>query len=119
LEGFERERFFEDEIMPIIRDFFRPEFINRFDEMVVFNPLSVDDLVMISRLQIEKIEERLKDKNITIKVSEQKLHDFAKKSYNPAFGARPLIRLLQDQIENVIARKFITGEIEEGDVVNF
>lgn len=118
LTGFDREKFFEQEIMPILKLYFRPEFINRFDEIVIFNSLEVSQLQEIANLQIEKIRQRLKDKAISLNVSEQKLKELASKSYNPSFGARPLIRLIQEQIENVLARKIISGEIKQGDTVN-
>ncbi len=118
LEGFDRERFYEEEILPLLKMHFRPEFVNRFDEIVVFNPLTIDVLKTIAKIQIQKVQERLKDKKITLNVSDQKLTEFAEKSYNPAFVARPLIRLIQEQVENVLARKIIGGEIKEGDVVN-
>ncbi len=117
MEGVEREKFYEQEILPLLRQHFRPEFINRFDEIVVFEPLDVNELVQIAKLQMVQVQKRLKDKNINLEVSEEKLREFAKKSYNPAFGARPLIRLIQDQVENVIARKIISGEIKEGETV--
>lgn len=118
LEGFDRERFLEDEILPIVKEYFRPEFINRFDEIVTFNPLGLNELATIAELQIKKIQERIADKKITINVSQPKLTELAQKAYNPAFGARPLIRLIQDQVENIIARKIISGEIKEGDTIN-
>jgi len=118
LSGFERDRFYEEEILPLLKSGFRPEFINRFDEIVVFNPLGINDLKIIARLQINKIQKRLTDKEIKIKVSDTKLQDLAQKSYNPSFGARPLIRLIQENIENVIAKKIINGEIKKGDTIS-
>lgn len=117
LKGFEREKFYEQEILPLLKDHFRPEFINRFDEIVAFNPLGIEELKVIGKLQIQKVQNRLHDKKITLQVSEEKLSQFAEKAHNPAFGARPLIRLIQEEVENVIARKIISGEIKEGDTV--
>jgi ATP-dependent Clp protease ATP-binding subunit ClpC len=118
LQGFEKEKFYEDEIIPILKTYFRPEFINRFDEVVIFNPLGIHELKVIASLQIAKIQQRLKEKKIVLKVSDEKLAGFAQKSYKPAFGARPLIRLIQEEVENVLARKIISGEIKDGDTVN-
>jgi len=116
---FDFEKFTEDELIPVLKQYFRPEFINRFDDIVIFNPLGKEQLVKIAKLQIESISERLKDKKISINVSEEKLIEFAEKSYNPAFGARQLLRFIQDKIENVVAKKILSGEIKEGDIVNF
>lgn len=118
LTGFKREKFYEEEILPLLKLHFRPEFINRFDEIVIFNPLEAEQLKEIAKLQIAKIQKRLTEKKITLNISDQKLSEFAKKSYNPAFGARPLIRLIQDQVENTLAKKIISGEVNEGDTVN-
>ena len=117
--SFDREKFYEEEIIPILREYFRPEFINRFDEVVVFNPLGIEELMIIAKLQIKDIQERLSDKKITINASDKTLQQYAQKSNNPAYGARPLIRLLQDNIENVIARKIINGELNEGQTITF
>lgn len=119
LTGFSREKFLEEEIHPILKEYFRIEFINRFDDIVLFNPLSVDVLVSIAKLQIDKIQKKLEEKKIQIKISDNKLLELAEKSYNPAFGARPLIRIIQEQIENTLARKIVSGEIREGDVATF
>ncbi|MFC1780318.1 AAA family ATPase [Patescibacteria group bacterium] len=118
LQGFEKDKFYEEEIIPILKTYFRPEFVNRFDEVVVFNPLGVNELKIIASLQIAKIQQRLKEKKIVLNVSDTKLTEFAQKSYKPAFGARPLIRLLQEEVENVLARKIISGEIKNGDTIN-
>ncbi|MBN2016010.1 ATP-dependent Clp protease ATP-binding subunit [Candidatus Dojkabacteria bacterium] len=118
LVGFERERFYEEEILPLLKHYFRPEFINRFDEIVIFNPLGIAELKIIAKQQINKIQERLEDKNIRINISDTKLEELARKSYKPAFGARPLIRVIQEDIENVLARKIISGEVKDGDVLN-
>lgn len=118
LQGFTREKFIEEEIVPTLKLYFRPEFINRFDEIVIFKPLGTEELIIIARLQIAKIQKRLSEQRINLQVSESKLTELAQKAYKPAFGARPLIRLIQEQIENVLARKIISGEIKEGDTVN-
>lgn len=107
--------FIENTIIPILRDYFRPEFINRFDEVVVFNPLGIEELVQIAKLQIKKIQKRLEEKGIKIEVSDETLRNYATEAYNPDFGARPLKRLLQDRIENVVAKSIIEGKIKEGD----
>jgi ATP-dependent Clp protease ATP-binding subunit ClpC len=118
LTGFDREKFYDEYILPILKQYFRPEFINRFDEIVVFHPLTLEELEKIARIQIQKTQERLVEKNIQLIVSDERLKEYAQRSYNPSFGARPLIRLLQEQVENMLARKIISGEIKEGETVH-
>ncbi|MBU0975825.1 MAG: ATP-dependent Clp protease ATP-binding subunit [Patescibacteria group bacterium] len=114
----ERTMFYDKNILPVLRQYFLPEFINRFDEVILFNPLTQDELTEIARLQIKKMQARIQDKKITLEVSDEKIQELVQKGYKPRFGARPIIRVIQEQIENVIARKIISGEIKEGDVVN-
>lgn len=109
--------FIQETIIPILRDYFRPEFINRFDEVVVFNPLGKEELIQIARLQIKKIEQRLAEQNIKLVVKEETLQAYANETYNPQFGARPLKRLIQDQVENKVARMIIEGQIKPGGVL--
>ena len=118
LSGFDKEEFLKNQIIPILKSYFRPEFINRFDDIIVFNELGVEELFQISKLQIKKIQKRLEDKQITLNVSNEKLMSLAKKAYNPTFGARQLIRLIQNEIENIVAHKIISGEINQGETVN-
>ncbi|MDD3648414.1 MAG: ATP-dependent Clp protease ATP-binding subunit [Candidatus Dojkabacteria bacterium] len=114
----DRTAFYDETVLPVLRQYFLPEFINRFDEVIMFNALTQDELVEIARLQIMKIQERIKDKNIVLQISEEKIRELVAKGSKPRFGARPIIRVIQEQIENVIARKIISGEIKEGDIVN-
>lgn len=109
--------FIQETIIPILRDYFRPEFINRFDEVVVFNPLGKEELIQIARLQIKKIEQRLAEQNIKLVVKEETLQAYANETYNPQFGARPLKRLIQDQVENKVARMIIEGQVKPGGVL--
>ncbi|MEI6886686.1 MAG: ATP-dependent Clp protease ATP-binding subunit [bacterium] len=109
--------FLQNELMPILKDYFRPEFINRFDDIVIFNPLTKEALGKIVRIQISKIEEKLKDKGIKISLSDEVVNTIVEKTYNPQFGARPTIRLMQDKIENWIAKQIIEGKITNGQVL--
>ena len=116
---FDRKAFFEKEIMPVIRQYFRPEFINRFDDLVLFNPLTKAELIEIARLKIQQLEKRMAEKKIMLDVSDEKLKHLVEISYNPSFGARPLERAIREQVENVIANKIISGEIKEGDIIKW
>lgn len=106
--------FVQKEMMPLLLSYFRPEFINRFDDIVLFKPLLIKDLKNIANLSIEELNERLKDKDITIQIKEETLEKLSRINYNPKFGARPLKRAIREQIEDYIAHKIIFNEIENG-----
>ncbi len=106
-----------EELIPILRNHFRPEFINRFDDIVIFNALGVPELVEIAKLKIARIQDNLKEKNIHLEVAEDRLKQMVAAAYDPSFGARPIERMLREQIENKIAHSIIAGELNEGDVV--
>jgi ATP-dependent Clp protease ATP-binding subunit ClpB len=96
---------------------FKPEFLNRIDEVIIFRNLTKEDLKAIVKLQLEALKERAKEKGIELIFSE-KLEEFlAKEGYDPAYGARPLKRLIQKKIQNELALKILKGEIKEGDRV--
>ena len=103
--------------MPILKDYFRPEFINRFDDIVIFNPLSKEALSKIVKLQITKIEEKLKDKGIKLSIQENVIQEIVNRTYDPNFGARPTIRFMQDKIENWIAKQIIEENIKDKQVL--
>lgn len=96
---------------------FKPEFLNRIDEIIIFRSLTPDQIKAIVKLQLEALAQRVKEKGIEISFSER-LKDFlAKEGYDPAYGARPLKRLIQRTIQNELALKILKGEIKEGDKV--
>ena len=95
----------------------RPELINRFDSIIVFKPLTLDNVLSISKLMIKKIEKNLSSKGIGLLYDEAGLLKLAKAGYDPKFGARPLRRLLQDKIENEIANLILTKQLNRRDTV--
>ena len=97
---------------------FRPEFINRVDETILFSPLSVEEMEQIVDLQLKEIQDRLNDYDIKVKLTEGARKWLAKTGYDPAFGARPLRRALQKYVESPLSVKLLGGEIEAGDAVN-
>lgn len=119
LQQFSREKINteipREELLPVLRQYFRPEFINRFDDIVVFNPLGVAELVQIAKLKIERIKENLKEKRIQLTVSDERLFVLVQAAYEPGFGARPIERMIREKIENKIANAIISGELKEGD----
>ncbi|MGH2406412.1 MAG: AAA family ATPase, partial [bacterium] len=100
-----------------LRKAMRPEFLNRIDEIIVFRPLSEDQLSEIVGLQIKGLAVRLRAQGIEIEVTDAARRHLAKEGYSPDFGARLLRRLIQREIENVIARKILAGEIKSGETV--
>ncbi|MDR2610348.1 MAG: ATP-dependent chaperone ClpB [Clostridiales Family XIII bacterium] len=94
---------------------FRPEFINRIDDIVVFSPLTEDDIVKIIDIAVAELQERLEDRNIRLNITDNTKRFIAQETYSPAYGARPVGRYLQKNIETEIAAKIISGEIKDGD----
>lgn len=96
---------------------FRPEFLNRLDDIIVFKSLTVDDLRKIIALEMNKLNERLKEKKIKLVLAESAVGFLLEKGYNPEFGARPLRRTMEHYIEDALAELVLKGIIKEGDVV--
>ncbi|MBM4388092.1 MAG: AAA family ATPase, partial [Deltaproteobacteria bacterium] len=112
-EGGERD--LKDKIMDALRSHFRPEFLNRIDEIVVFNPLRPRDIEKIVDIQLQRVAKRLEVKNIKLQVMPAAKKLLAKEGYDPNFGARPLKRLIQRLILDPLAEKTVLGNIREGD----
>ena len=100
-----------------LRKALRPEFLNRIDEVIVFRPLSEEQLVEIVGLQVANLAARLAAQGVGLEVTDTAKQHLAKEGYNPDFGARPLRRLIQREIENTVARKLLAGEVRAGEVV--
>ena len=96
---------------------FRPEFINRIDDIVVFAPLTEDQIKQIIDLAAEQIRARLEDKGMSLVITDAAKTLIAEESYSPAYGARPVKRYLQKHLETAIAEKIIRGEVKEGGVI--
>lgn len=101
----------------VVRQAFKPEFINRLDDIVVFSPLSTDDLGQIVSLQIDRLERRLADRRLQLAVTPDARTWLAERGYDPVYGARPLRRLMQHEIDDALARAILSGAISDGDVV--
>jgi ATP-dependent Clp protease ATP-binding subunit ClpC len=107
----------KEKVEESLKDYFRPEFLNRIDEVVVFDMLGKKEIEAIVRIRIDQVLARLKDKGITIDVDEKALSHLADVGYNPMYGARPLNRLIQTKVLNPIAQYIIAEEISSGDTV--
>lgn len=100
-----------------LRQIYRPEFLNRFDDVIVFAPLTQDDVAGITYLLVSKIEERLKAKGLNFQIDDEAVHELAQQGYDPKFGARPLRRVLQDKVENLIAERILQGDVGRRDTI--
>jgi len=113
-----REQEMKEKIDRILKDNFKLEFLNRIDEIVIFRNLDKNTLCKIVDLELEKVEKRLKDKNITIKIASKVKKLLSEKGFDITFGARPLKRIIQNLILDELALDIIEGKIKEGDKVN-
>jgi len=96
---------------------FRPEFINRIDEVVVFHPLAVEQIQGIANIQLGLLNRRLQDKELQLEVTSEAIHHLAQVGYDPVYGARPLKRAIQQGIENPLAQQILSGDYVPGDVI--
>jgi len=104
----------KEQALEILRQSFRPEFLNRVDEIVVFHPLEIAQLRQIVEIQIQRLRKRLEERKIELELTTRSLDYFAEHGYDPVYGARPLKRLIQRELETAIGRKMISGEITDG-----
>ena len=108
-----------ESVMADLRDHFRPEFLNRIDDVVLFKPLSLEEITEIVDLLLAGLNKRLKDRKVTVGFTDAAKKWIGEKGYDPTYGARPLKRFLQKQVETQLARALVAGEVEEGAEVSF
>jgi ATP-dependent Clp protease ATP-binding subunit ClpB len=106
-----------DRVMESMRSSFRPEFLNRIDEIVIFHALRRDELRRIVKLQVQRLEQRLGDRRMTLKIADAALDFIAEVGYDPVYGARPLKRIIQRQLETQIAKGILRGDYADGDTI--
>jgi ATP-dependent Clp protease ATP-binding subunit ClpB len=102
-------------VMAELREYFRPEFLNRVDETVVFHALETEQLTKIVEIQLERLRARLTERRISLSVTPAALRHLAERGYDPVYGARPLKRLIQQEIETPMARQLVKGELRDGE----
>tara|TARA_B100000989_G_scaffold236433_1_gene183234 strand:- start:506 stop:3070 length:2565 start_codon:yes stop_codon:yes gene_type:complete len=107
----------KDAVMAIVGEQFRPEFINRLDDCVVFHPLASEQIRAIAEIQIQHLQRRLTEKDLTLTVNDAVLDHLAKAGYDPVYGARPLKRTIQVQLENPLAQAILKGEFAPGSEI--
>jgi len=106
-----------EQVMALVRTAFRPEFLNRLDDIVMFTALSEDDLAQIVELSVDALQRRLKDRRLTLAVTPDARAWLAERGYDPIFGARPLRRLIQSEIQDRLAMALLSGGVHDGDIV--
>ena len=106
-----------DEVMNVVKMSFRPEFLNRIDEVILFHRLRRQDMGQIVEIQLKRLEKLLSDRKITLDVDKDAIDWLAAKGYDPAYGARPLKRVIQKELQDPLAEKILLGEILDGSTV--
>jgi len=114
-EGQREQR--QEQIEKALREAFRPEFLNRIDEIIVFEPLTERELAQIVELMLDEVRKRLSDRQVDFRVSEAAKAELVKEGFDRVYGARPLRRTIQRRIENALAKEVLAGTFAEGDVV--
>lgn len=112
--GYERMK---SKVTDELKQHFRPEFLNRVDDTIVFPQLSPEEIVQIVDLEVAKLDQRLKDKDMGIELTPAAKQLLAKRGYDPVLGARPLKRTIQREIEDVLSEKILFGELVAGEIV--
>ncbi|MEU2628466.1 AAA family ATPase, partial [Kitasatospora sp. NPDC007106] len=104
-------------VLETVRTAFKPEFLNRLDDIVVFEPLGTDELSRIVDLQVSRLADRLRDRRLSLEVTPAARDWLALTGYDPAYGARPLRRLVQSAIGDRLAKEILSGRVHDGDTV--
>jgi ATP-dependent Clp protease ATP-binding subunit ClpB len=104
-------------VLDELRQHFRPEFLNRIDEIVVFHKLSEEQLKEIVEIQLDRVRARLRERRISLEITDAAKTHLVRTGYEPAYGARPLKRAIQREVETPLGRKILAGEVRDGDVV--
>ena len=104
-------------LMESLKRVFRPEFINRLDSVIVFRALSRDDIQQIVQLELDKVAERLKEHTITLTATPAALELLAELGYDPDMGARPLKRIIQQKVEDVLSDALLSGQFADGEAI--
>ncbi len=115
--GDDEERASSQKITKALRDTFRPEFLNRIDEIITFSPLSKEDMQKIVDLQMKEIVERISEKGVAVELTQKAREWLAQQGYDPAFGARPLKRALQKFVESPLSKQLLAGEFKTGSTI--
>jgi ATP-dependent Clp protease ATP-binding subunit ClpC len=107
----------KEDVTQLLRSHFRPEFLNRIDEVIVFRALTREQVAQIARLLLDKVARRLRAQHIEIEFTDAAVEHLAERGFDPEFGARPLRRTIQRQVENRLSRLLLDGGLAEGDSI--
>jgi len=107
----------KEDLMLLLRGHFRPEFLNRIDEVIVFRALTKEQVVQIAGLLLDKVARRLRAQHIEVQFNDEAVEYLAERGFDPEFGARPLRRTIQRQLENELSKLLLEGKLSEGDSV--
>jgi ATP-dependent Clp protease ATP-binding subunit ClpB len=115
--GRKEEKDIENMVLDAMKNYFKPEFLNRVDDIIIFNRLGIEEIKKIAIIQFKKLKSMMESRNIKIDISDKAKELVAKEGFDPIYGARPLKRVIQNEIQNVLAMKILNGEIKEGNTV--
>jgi ATP-dependent Clp protease ATP-binding subunit ClpB len=107
----------QTKVLDEVYSHFRPEFVNRVDEIIVFRPLGREEIAQIVDIQLRHLQQRVADRKLTLDLTDAAREYIANKGYDPAFGARPLKRLIQKEIQDALAMRLLSGEVKDGETV--
>jgi ATP-dependent Clp protease ATP-binding subunit ClpB len=107
----------KEKVWDILHRHFRPEFLNRLDSVVLFNTLSAKVVMQVAKLQLEEVKTRLQENNIDLIINDELVSYIAEEGYDPAFGARPLKRVIEEKIVDSLALRIIEGSVKPGDTI--
>ena len=113
----EKQAGLRDQLNVMLRQTFRPEFLNRIDEIVMFQQLGKEHIASIIKLQLERVQARLADRKITLDFDQSAMDFLCEKGYDPTMGARPVKRAIQNYVENTLARELLAGTVLDGDII--
>jgi ATP-dependent Clp protease ATP-binding subunit ClpC len=113
----DEERDEHDKVEKALKSAFRPEFLNRIDEIIMFSPLTIEQMEEIVILQMKEVQDRLNEYNITVELTDAARKWLAKEGYDPAFGARPLRRAIQKHVESPLSLELLGGKFKDGATV--
>jgi ATP-dependent Clp protease ATP-binding subunit ClpB len=116
-ESAEQEAEMNGRIMDVVRGHFRPEFLNRLDEVLIFRQLTLETMRPIVEIQLNRLVSRLKERNIVLDVTDEARDKLAEWGFNPLYGARPLKRVIQSQLQDALSEMILSGDLREDQTV--
>jgi ATP-dependent Clp protease ATP-binding subunit ClpB len=116
-ETFRNQEEMRESVMRVMRSAFKPEFLNRIDDVIVFHPLGEPEMESIARLQVDTLKHKVAERGLSLQIDAPAMQELARRGFDPVYGARPLKRLIQREIEGSIARAILSGDARDGDTL--